>query len=298
MNEKDENIGRALILCGGGARGAFQVGVLKYLDEKGWRPDMICGASVGAVNAVGIGAGMTPDQIADLWKRFNRRQIYRFALGGHLRSLSKRGAYQSVMNTAPLKALLRNHLAIDQLPESTIDILINAVHPPTSRLLYFEKDQIRLAHVLAASALPFFFPWQYIDGEPYWDGGMIENTPIAPALKRGAKEIIVVLLTPVGNDTLPMPRTPLQVGEFVLEQLLQGTYQSLLINQGFQFKKVQADGFQHGYHTLKDLSCRVAAVSPAQMLGFNSFLNFSSAQAIHLIEHGYFQARRQLQRFI
>lgn len=289
---------RALILSGGGARGAFQVGVLKYLDEKGWRPDMICGASVGAVNAVAIGSGMTPDQLVALWVHFDRRKIYHFSLARHLRSFFATSAYHALMDTSPLKALLQDHIKIDQLRHSDIEIRINAVHLPTSRLTYFTQHEIDIDHIIAASALPLFFPWQSIKGEPYWDGGMIENTPIAPAYAKGAKQIIAVLLTPVGNIHLTPPCTPLQVLEFAFEQLLQGAFQSLMINQRFQSESDMfkgAPGRHHGSHAIMDGSCRVTAVSPARMLGFKSFLNFTTKQAKHLMAHGYRQAQKQLE---
>ncbi len=289
---------RALILSGGGARGAFQVGVLKYLYEKGWRPDMICGASVGAVNAVAIGAGMTPEQLAALWAHFDRRKIYHFSLAKHLRSFLGSNVYQPLMDTSPLKTLLQAHINFDQLRRTAIEIRINAVHLPTSRLTYFTQHEIDIEHVIAASALPLFFTWQSIKGEPYWDGGMLENTPIAPAYAKGAKQIIAVLLTPVGNVHLAPPRTPLQVLEFAFEQLLQGAFQSLLLNQRFQSETDMfkgAPGRHHGSHAIMGGACRVTAVSPARMLGFNSFLNFTTKQAKHLMAHGYRQARKQLQ---
>jgi len=289
---------RALILCGGGSRGAFQAGVLKYLDEKGWRPDLICGSSVGAINAVAIGSGMTPDQIATLWKRFNRRRIYRIALARHIRSLFKNGSYQPLMDTAPLKRLLIKYINFDKLRRSSIEIIINAVHLPTSHLQYFTQHQIDISHIMAASAIPGLFPWQFIDDEPYWDGGMIENTPIAPALERGIREIVVVLLTPIGNFKLPLPRNPLQAAEMAFEQLLQGAYQSTVLNRRFQLQtdlthRAQAPDTERT--DSKSASLLIAAVSPARMLGFPSIINFSTSQAERLIEEGYFQARKQLQ---
>ncbi len=282
---------RALILCGGGSRGAFQAGVLKYLDEKGWYPDLICGASVGAINAVAIGSGMTPEQIITLWKRFDRRKIYRLSIARHIRSFFSNGACQPLMDTSPFKKLLIKYININKLRQSRIDILINAVHLPTSRLKYFTQHQINISHIMAASAIPVFFPWQFIDGEPYWDGGMIENTPLAPALERHVKEIIIVLLTPVGHVKLPLPRNPLQAAEVALEQLLQGAYQSIILNRRFQFHTALTN-------SVKDSSLIVATVSPARMLGFPSFLNFSALQAEKLIEEGYYQARKQLHHSI
>jgi NTE family protein len=68
---------KALILSGGGARGAFQVGVWKYLREINWTPDLICGTSIGAINAAAIGSGMPVKRLIDLWETHNRSEIYR-----------------------------------------------------------------------------------------------------------------------------------------------------------------------------------------------------------------------------
>ena len=68
---------KALILSGGGARGAFQVGVWKYLREINWTPDLICGTSIGAINAAAIGSGMSVERLANLWRTHNRSEIYR-----------------------------------------------------------------------------------------------------------------------------------------------------------------------------------------------------------------------------
>lgn len=50
---------------------------------------------------------------------------------------------------------------------------------------------------MASSAIPVIFPWQEIDGEPHWDGGVAVNTPLLPALERGAREVLVVLFAPL-----------------------------------------------------------------------------------------------------
>ena len=60
---------KALILSGGGARGAFQVGVWQYLREINWTPDLICGTSIGAVNAAAIGSGRVPTTSAESGSR-------------------------------------------------------------------------------------------------------------------------------------------------------------------------------------------------------------------------------------
>ncbi len=68
---------RALILAGGGARGSFQAGVWKYLVQIGWKPDIICGTSIGAINAAAIGSGMDIKTLIHLWTTYNSRRMYR-----------------------------------------------------------------------------------------------------------------------------------------------------------------------------------------------------------------------------
>lgn len=65
---------RALILSGGGARGAYQAGVLRYLEEIQFKPDIICGTSVGAITATAMGCGMNSAEITKLWKSIEAKK--------------------------------------------------------------------------------------------------------------------------------------------------------------------------------------------------------------------------------
>ena len=84
---------KALILSGGGARGAFQVGVMKYLEEMNWKPDLICGTSVGAINAVAYGSGMPMDRLISLWKAYHRKTMYDISLPILIKSLNSRETF-------------------------------------------------------------------------------------------------------------------------------------------------------------------------------------------------------------
>ncbi|MCP5104991.1 MAG: patatin-like phospholipase family protein, partial [bacterium] len=169
---------RALILSGGGARGAFHVGVLQYLEEKNWRPDLICGTSIGAINAVAVGSGLSAGEIAHIWKRFDRKKMFKITMAKFLRSLLNRRGFTPLMDTGPLKSMLMKYMDIDKLRKSEIKIIITAVNMATSRLEYFGNNKIDIDHVMAATAFPMVFPWHFIKKEPYWDGGVMDNTPI------------------------------------------------------------------------------------------------------------------------
>ncbi len=266
---------RALILSGGGARGAFQAGVWKFLQESGWEPDLICGSSVGAMNAAAIGAGMDAEQMSNLWKTYDRLKLFSFTVKDFLFSFFSRRKFYPLMDTAPLKSMLTEQIDIDALRKSKAEVLITAINMLTSQLVYFNHKIITVDHIMAATAIPMLFPWQYIDGEPYWDGGLMANVPIAPALERGIKEIIVVLLSPVALYRQPIPQTHRQVVDLVFEHFIVGSYNL----------------------SLSCLSCKnadIKIISPDQSEGFFSVLNFSSIQADKLIQDGYENAKKKL----
>lgn len=273
---------RALILSGGGARGAFQVGVWKYLREINWIPDLICGTSIGAINAAAIGSGMSVERLAELWRTHNRSEIYRLKAGQFLRSALRGKPLKSVLDTAPLRAMLTRNLDIQALRHSPMEIIISAVHLATGRLHLYNQAVIEIDHLMASSAMPILFPWQPIRGELHWDGGVMANSPLFLALERKAEEIVVVLLSPVGHRPLPPPATLREGLELVFEHFLIGSYQTAMpiFNE--------TEGAQHSPQP------RISVVAPSRMLGFASLLNFSTRQVSRLIDAGYHNARRQL----
>ncbi len=270
---------RALILAGGGARGAFQVGVLQFLEEMNWKPDLICGSSVGAINAVGVGSGVGLAELAHIWNTYNRQRMYSVTLPKFLSAFLSRRRYSPLMDTGAMRAVLAEHMDIDALRRSRTNIVITAVNLRTSQLAYFDNSVITIDHVMASSAMPVFFPYQLIDGEPYWDGGMMANAPIIPAWEYGAEEIIVVLLSPVGAFERPLPQTIMQAAELAFEHFLIGSYATL------------SSCMPLG-------NIRMGIVSPARPLGFRSLLNFSLPQAYTLLQEGYENAEKQLKDFL
>ncbi len=266
---------RAMILSGGGARGAFQVGVWQYLSEIGWRPQLICGTSVGGINAAAMGCGMTVGTMTRLWKSYSRHRMYRMTLHKFLLTMGQKDRFHSMMDTAPLRRILGETLDIESLRRCDMEIRVTAVNMRTSRIRYFNQQEITVDHLLAASAMPLIFPWQTIDGDPYWDGGVIANTPLQPALDGGAETIVAVLLSPIGCRPLPLPRTHRDLAELAFEQFLVGSF---LVSREQPAAR----------------TARILTVCPSNPLGFKSFLNFDGARAEALIREGYRNARAQL----
>ena len=223
----------AIILSGGGARGAYEVGVLSYVfDEftrlRGAPPpvDIICGTSVGAINGCFLAAHLMDPvlgmrRLVELWSElklsrvlgFGVRQIMgipRLALGGIggdgtglfdvrpmaelvQREISWRSVARNLRRRR-LRALCVSTTEISTgrtvvFMQTSPDSVIPAHAPPRT---LFRADHIGPQHALASAAIPLLFPPVRIDGELYLDGGLRQNTPIAPALRLGATHIFAI----------------------------------------------------------------------------------------------------------
>ena len=258
-----------IVLSGGGARGAFQVGVYQRLldDVRFMRgPGVISGASAGAINAALIAAGKSPREMMDFWHdiasdppviasdRFFHDLVMttlRLTWGEIVRSLTspqaardflrrsrnhfppRRGSILATVveyllttrfelvsrflqgirepflaDTAPLRRRLVDALGGEHV-RSSVRLAINTVDAHTGRLVRFVNhdtpytrapdyvvvDAITVDMVLASASIPLLFPPVEIGPHLLWDGGLLVNTPLAPAVSLGADEIVTVLVT-------------------------------------------------------------------------------------------------------
>jgi NTE family protein len=197
MIEIDHN--RALVLSGGGAKGAWQVGVLYYLAAMG-HPGfpLVTGTSVGGINGAGL-AHFPPDEFAeatawikDLWfeRLRGNESVYQKRLLGYLRfACCKRSVY----STRPLWALLYDVVDPEKIKASGVELRLTAYDLRSNELHVFDQktpDIVRA--VLATSSFPGMFPpVQYMMGL-YTDGGVVDVAPLRQAIKAGADEILVL----------------------------------------------------------------------------------------------------------
>ncbi len=311
---------RALILSGGGSRGSFQVGVWRYLKENNWLPDIICGSSIGAINAVAIGSGLTVEQITNIWTKsvYRSDKIYRLQLFDFIANALFRRRWKALMDTKPLRDTLKSTINFKKLKQSRTEIIISAVNLHTATPEFFTQNEITIDHVMASSAMPIIFSPHKIDGIPYWDGGIMANIPLLPALARGAEEIIVVLLSPVGHlPKLPEPESIMDAGEQMLEQFLISSYHSTLMAQLLNNKSLAAELLcgspflrkknewklsdnliDRTLDSQKQKRPRIITIAPSKMLGIPSLLNFTLKQAETLMIDGYNSARNQLKEIL
>ena len=229
-----------LVLQGGGALGAYQAGVYQALHEAGVEPDWIVGTSIGAINASLI-AGNEPAQrlnaLRDFWCRVECHRLWNNLpawtgvadamsywatllggvsgffrpnpvafLGAHVPlGVDHAGFY----STAPLRETLGELVDFALINRCQPRLTVGAAHVRTSMMRYFDSREqpITVDHILASGALPPAFPAVRIDGELYWDGGILSNTPTEVIFEDNPRRSSLIFAVHVWNPNGPEPAT-------------------------------------------------------------------------------------------
>jgi len=196
---------RALVLSGGGARGAYQIGVLqKVMKDEGRDYDLLCGVSVGAINAAGLAqfpkgsAAEAWGWLHDLWLTIDNDKIFERWLGWPLSVVTCKA---SVYDTEPLRKLILDNLNEASVRTSGKLLRVGAVSWNTGEYKLATERHDNLGWWVAASAAyPVVFEPVRIGGNVWTDGGARNVTPLRSAIELGAKEIDVVMAS---NPDLP-----------------------------------------------------------------------------------------------
>ena len=233
-----------LVLQGGGALGAYQVGVYEALHEAGIEPDWVIGTSIGAVNAALIAGNPLENrmhQLRDFWGRVEQDVGYdplRFVTGlsnvtANLATVTRGIAAFFTPNpfawvsahaplgiesaayytTAPLRETLSGLVDLEHCAEHKIRLTVGAVNVRTGEMRYFDSrdETVGIDHVLASGALPPAFPAVRIGGDPYWDGGIYSNTPIEAVLDDKPRRNSLIFTVHMWNPEGPEPESLWQV---------------------------------------------------------------------------------------
>jgi NTE family protein len=242
------NTRRALVLQGGGALGAYQAGVYEAVMKTDFRPDWIAGVSIGAINAAII-AGNAPEKrieaLQSFWERVSASLPIQLPFGNEQMRASISNASAawvaafgvagffsprfpppffvppgasgatSFYDTGPLKATLERLVDFDRINARETRLSLGAVNVQTGMLSYFDNKHRKIGpeHVLASGALPPGFPPVEIDGESYWDGGLVSNTPLEYVLDENENDDLLIFQVDLFNAQGPLPRTILEVIE-------------------------------------------------------------------------------------
>lgn len=212
----------ALVLGGGGSRGAYQIGVWQALIELGINIDIVTGTSVGALNSALVAMGNFDNAVA-LWKQINTAMVLDVDLDESLeknqkinlmmKTFLKDYATQGGVDAYPLRKMLDQYCDEEKIRNSPIECGIVVFDKRTLKPLTLFKEDIKDGqlndYLLASSSLYPAIKSCEIDGNEYIDGGYYDNLPIELATKKGAERVIAVDLEAIGvirPHTLKLPK--------------------------------------------------------------------------------------------
>jgi NTE family protein len=232
---------KALVLQGGGALGAYQAGVYAGVHDRYKEIDWVAGVSIGAVNAALI-AGNPPElrvpRLREFWdlvssapaqqlpawwadrttlNQWSATSAAVFGVPGLFKPrcspallLGGAAPLLSVYDASPLKATLERLVDFDRINRCETRFSVGSVNVRTGNSIYFDNTQRRIGpeHIMASGALPPGFAPVQIDGEDYWDGGIVSNTPLQYVLDMQSRsEPLVVLQVDLFSARGAMPTT-------------------------------------------------------------------------------------------
>ncbi|OGT46113.1 MAG: hypothetical protein A3E83_08775 [Gammaproteobacteria bacterium RIFCSPHIGHO2_12_FULL_41_20] len=238
------------LLQGGGALGAYQVGVCEALLESGCEPDWVVGTSIGAINSAII-AGNTPEKriekLNQFWNRaatpfpempvlednYLLRQVQKFwssqwtlmfGVPGFFKprilnpwlNFSNHPDQISFYDTRELRHTLEELVDFNLINSKKVRLTLASVCVENGQLVYFDntKQVIGPEHVMASGALPPGFPAIRIEGKNYWDGGIISNTPLHAVVSDKSKANLKLLCIMVHLFSYDQ-RTPISLMEIL-----------------------------------------------------------------------------------
>jgi NTE family protein len=197
----------AFVLGGGGRWGAVEVGMLKALEEKGIRPDLILGTSIGAFNGSVIASqpgAEGVDRLVRIWKEIAASNL--FSGGAYDRVKAVATLQPAMHGSAALRSLLEQvHDTAARIEELAVPFQCVAASIERAAEHWFTEGPL-IDALLATSAVPLLFPPIEIDEEHFYDGGLVNSVPLRRAVKLGADVIYVLQVGRVEAPLRPPER--------------------------------------------------------------------------------------------
>jgi NTE family protein len=233
---------KILLLQGGGALGAYQAGAYEALAAGNLTPNWVVGVSIGAINA-SIIAGNAPQhrvgRLREFWHRVtsptaslkflpltNSMEMAIGAAGAVF--AGQPGFFRpwwpvdwvvenpvSFYDTSGLEKTLHELIDFDLLNRAETRLSLGAVHVESGNNLYFDNTKVKIGpkHIMASGALPPGFPAVFIEGEAYWDGGLVSNTPLTYFMDHQPRRNSLIFQVDLFPARGKIPRTIDEVGE-------------------------------------------------------------------------------------
>jgi NTE family protein len=221
---------RAFVLSGGGNRGPLEVGAVQVLLENGIIPEMIVGSSIGAINGLFLAIEPSLQQarhMADLWRASSRRKLLRLSPARSLMQLLRGSDH--LTDSRRMAAYLREVLPpqVRCFGDLTLPFYVTIAHLSTFSLYIYGDDPAApvIDAVINSAAIPGFFEPARVNGEAFYDGGVVSNLPVRVAAARGATEIWAIDLA-LTNETPNSARGVLPIFGQIISPML---YNSVLV---------------------------------------------------------------------
>jgi NTE family protein len=205
----------AFVLGGGGLLGAHEVGMLRALEHAGVQPDLVVGTSVGALNGVFVAADPAgaAAQLAQLWQGEALRHAFSETVWGRAVRLARSGTH--LHSIEPLRHMLDEVLPGQDFADLQVPFHCVAASIETASARWFSNGPIAPA-VLASCAVPGLLPPVEVDGQHYFDGGLVDSIPVGRAIALGARTVYVLQVGRIERP-LTVPRRPWEVGLVAFE---------------------------------------------------------------------------------
>jgi NTE family protein len=203
----------ALILTGGGAKGAYEAGAVAALAEAGLPIRLVAGSSAGALSAAMIVAGRA-DRLEATWRSLTRERIYSvraptfFAglLPGWL-TLRVLSNASSLLDPGPLRELIATSVELERIRSSPIQLVVTTTDLVRREPRVFDNQTVTVDALVAAAAVPGLFPAVYVDGTLLVDGGLTGRAPVLEALEAAPVGRALVLLSYAPEEHEAPPTT-------------------------------------------------------------------------------------------
>jgi NTE family protein len=211
----DSPVTTAFVLGGGGILGASEVGMLRALAEADIWPDLVVGTSVGALNGVFVAAdpATAAARLSQLWQGESLRRAFSETVWGRAARLARSGTH--LHSIEPLRQMLSDALPATDFADLRLPLHCVAASIEHASARWFSSGPLTAA-VLASCAVPGLLPPVEIDGEHFFDGGLVDSIPVGRAIGLGATTIYVLHVGRIENP-LTVPRRPWEVGLVAFE---------------------------------------------------------------------------------
>lgn len=205
----------AFVLGGGGMLGAHEVGMLMALSDAEIRPDLVVGTSVGAINGAFVAADPAGSaaKLGQLWQGEALRHAFSETLWSRAITLVRSGTH--LHSIEPLSQLLAEMLPATNFAELKLPFHCVAASIERTSAAWFSSGPLVPA-VLASCAVPGLLPPIEIDGEHFFDGGLVDSIPVGHAVALGASNVYVLQVGRIETE-LTVPKRPWEVGLVAFE---------------------------------------------------------------------------------